>query len=157
MIASFRSPAEAAPQRMGALAKLPLFFDFAGYSAFAVGISRLFGIKTPENFDAPFLSRNIKECWTRWHISLAFWFRDHVYMRFQIAAAKGKWFAGKRPSMCSAYSRPSLAERDRDTHDSENPMPLASSLTGFASLVSQGSTLLNVVVDDLLLVFRELE
>ncbi len=74
---------------------LYLFFDFAGYSAFAVGISRLFGIKTPENFDAPFLSRNIKEFWTRWHISLSFWFRDHIYMRFQLAAAKGKWFAGK--------------------------------------------------------------
>lgn len=74
---------------------LYLFFDFAGYSAFAVGISRLFGIRTPENFDAPFLSRNIKEFWTRWHISLSFWFRDHIYMRFQLAAAKGKWFAGK--------------------------------------------------------------
>lgn len=72
-----------------------LFFDFAGYSAFAVGLSRLFGIRTPENFDAPFRSRNIKEFWTRWHISLSFWFRDHVFMRFQIAAAKGKWFAGK--------------------------------------------------------------
>jgi len=74
---------------------LYLFFDFAGYSAFAVGLSRLFGIKTPENFDAPFLSRNIKEFWTRWHISLSFWFRDHVFMRFQLAAAKGKWFQGK--------------------------------------------------------------
>jgi membrane protein involved in D-alanine export len=74
---------------------LYLFFDFAGYSAFAVGLSRLFGIKTPENFDAPFLSRNIKDFWTRWHISLSFWFRDHVFMRFQLAAAKGKWFAGK--------------------------------------------------------------
>ncbi len=74
---------------------LYLFFDFAGYSAFAVGISHLFGIRTPDNFNAPFLSRNIRDFWTRWHISLSFWFRDHIYMRFQIAAAKGKWFAGK--------------------------------------------------------------
>jgi membrane protein involved in D-alanine export len=72
-----------------------LFFDFAGYSAFAIGLSRLFGIRTPENFDLPFLSRNIREFWNRWHISLSFWFRDHIYMRFLLAAAKGKWFRGK--------------------------------------------------------------
>ncbi len=72
-----------------------LFFDFAGYSAFAIGFSRLFGIKTPENFDRPFLSRNIRDFWNRWHISLSFWFRDHIYMRFLLAAGKGKWFQGR--------------------------------------------------------------
>jgi len=72
-----------------------LFFDFAGYSSFAIGLSRLFGIRTPENFDRPFLSKNIREFWTRWHISLSFWFRDHIHMRFQLAAAKAKWFKGK--------------------------------------------------------------
>ena len=72
-----------------------LFFDFAGYTAFAIGFSRLFGVKSPENFDKPFLSRNIRDFWNRWHISLSFWFRDHVYMRFLLAAAKGKWFKGK--------------------------------------------------------------
>jgi membrane protein involved in D-alanine export len=72
-----------------------LFFDFAGYSAFAVGLSRLFGIRTPENFDRPFLARNIRDFWNRWHISLSFWFRDHIYMRFLLAAAKAKWFKGK--------------------------------------------------------------
>ena len=72
-----------------------LFFDFAGYSAFAVGVSRLMGIKSPENFSRPFLARNIKDFWTRWHMSLSFWFRDHIYMRFQLAAMKGKWFKGK--------------------------------------------------------------
>ena len=36
-----------------------LFFDFAGYSAFAVGFSYLFGIHTPENFNRPFLARDI--------------------------------------------------------------------------------------------------
>ena len=74
---------------------LYLFFDFAGYSAFAIGFSRLFGVRSPENFDLPFLSRNIRDFWNRWHISLSFWFRDHIYMRFLIAAGKGKWFQGK--------------------------------------------------------------
>jgi len=72
-----------------------LFFDFAGYSAFAIGFSRIFGIRTPENFDRPFLSKNIRDFWNRWHISLSFWFRDHIYMRFLLAAGKGKWFKGK--------------------------------------------------------------
>ena len=59
-----------------------LFFDFAGYSAFAIGVSYILGIKTPENFNKPFLSRNIREFWNRWHMTLSFWFRDYVYMRF---------------------------------------------------------------------------
>jgi len=71
---------------------LYLFFDFAGYSAFAIAFSRLFGICTPENFDRPFLAHNIRDFWNRWHITLSFWFRDHVYMRFLLAAIKGKWF-----------------------------------------------------------------
>lgn len=75
-----------------------LFFDFAGYSAFAVSISHLFGIRVPENFNRPFLAHNIRDFWNRWHISLSFWFRDHVYMRFLLAAAKGKWFKGKHTS-----------------------------------------------------------
>jgi membrane protein involved in D-alanine export len=70
-----------------------LFFDFAGYSAFAVGFSYLFGVHTPENFDRPLLARNIRDFWNRWHMTLSFWFRDHVYTRFVLAAAKGRWFA----------------------------------------------------------------
>jgi membrane protein involved in D-alanine export len=74
---------------------LYLYFDFAGYSAFAVGVSYLLGVHTPENFNRPFLARNIKDFWNRWHISLSTWLRDHVYMRFLLAAAKGRWFTGK--------------------------------------------------------------
>jgi membrane protein involved in D-alanine export len=71
---------------------LYLFFDFAGYTAFAIAFSRLFGVHTPENFDRPFLSHNIRDFWTRWNITLSFWFRDHVYMRFLLAAMKNQWF-----------------------------------------------------------------
>lgn len=72
-----------------------LFFDFAGYSAFAVGFSYLFGIHTPDNFHLPFLARNIRDFWNRWHISLSTWFRDHVYSRFVFAAIQGRWFKSK--------------------------------------------------------------
>ncbi|KOS28909.1 alanine transporter [Bacillus anthracis] len=69
---------------------MQLFFDFAGYSAFVIGISYMMGIKTPENFNKPFLSRNIKDFWHRWHMSLSFWFRDFIYMRFVFFATKKK-------------------------------------------------------------------
>ena len=71
-----------------------LFFDFAGYSAFAIGVGRFFGIRVPENFDAPFLSRNFREIWDRWHITLSWWLRDHVYMRFMLTATRRRWFGG---------------------------------------------------------------
>jgi membrane protein involved in D-alanine export len=73
-----------------------LFFDFAGYSAFAIGFSYLFGVHTPENFDKPFLAKNIRDFWNRWHVTLSAWFRDHVYTRFVLAAAKGRWFSDIR-------------------------------------------------------------
>ena len=72
-----------------------LFFDFAGYSAFAIGFSYLFGIHTPGNFRLPFLASDIRDFWNRWHISLSSWFRDHVYMRFVLVATKGRWFKHK--------------------------------------------------------------
>ncbi|MGG2016030.1 D-alanyl-lipoteichoic acid biosynthesis protein DltB [Bacillus sp. S10(2024)] len=69
---------------------LYLFFDFAGYSAFVIGVSYIMGIKMPENFNKPFLSRNIKDFWNRWHMTLSFWFRDFIYMRFVFFATKKK-------------------------------------------------------------------
>jgi len=80
-----------------------LFFDFAGYSAFAISLSYLFGIHTPENFYQPFLARNIRDFWNRWHITLSFWFRDHVYMRFLLAAARGKWFRSLNTAAILGY------------------------------------------------------
>ncbi|EIT87384.1 hypothetical protein A374_00380 [Fictibacillus macauensis ZFHKF-1] len=70
---------------------LYLFFDFAGYSAFAIGVSYIMGVRTPENFNKPFISRNIKDFWNRWHMTLSFWFRDYVYMRLVFWITKKKW------------------------------------------------------------------
>lgn len=61
---------------------LYLFFDFAGYSNFAIGTSCILGIKSPENFNKPFLARNMKEFWERWHMSLSKWFTDYLFSRF---------------------------------------------------------------------------
>lgn len=69
----------------GTLAVVALFFsiqmyaDFSGYSDIAIGCGKLFGIKMVQNFNLPYFSRNIREFWRRWHISLMQWFRDYVY------------------------------------------------------------------------------
>jgi alginate O-acetyltransferase complex protein AlgI len=59
---------------------LQLYFDFSGYSDMAIGVSRLFGYTIMENFDWPYLARNISEFWKRWHKSLTGWFRDYVFI-----------------------------------------------------------------------------
>ncbi|MDB1710253.1 D-alanyl-lipoteichoic acid biosynthesis protein DltB [Enterococcus entomosocium] len=72
-----------------------LFFDFAGYSLFAIGVSNFMGYDTPANFNKPFLAPNIKEFWNRWHMSLSFWFRDYVYMRLMFTLIKKKVFKSR--------------------------------------------------------------
>lgn len=82
---------------------LDLFFDFAGYSMFAVAISYLMGIKSPINFDKPFLSRDLKEFWNRWHMSLSFWFRDFVFMRIVMVLMRNKVFKNRNTTSSVAY------------------------------------------------------
>ena len=59
---------------------LQLYFDFSGYSDMAIGIGRLMGFDLPQNFDHPYMSKNISEFWRRWHITLGMWFRNYVYI-----------------------------------------------------------------------------
>ncbi|MBI5457493.1 hypothetical protein HY971_02085 [Candidatus Kaiserbacteria bacterium] len=81
-----------------------LFFVFAGYSSFSIGTGYLFGIHMPENFNSPFLARNIRDYWNRWNISLTWWFRDHLYSRFVHAAIKGAWFRDDRIASYIGYT-----------------------------------------------------
>ncbi|WP_252224589.1 MULTISPECIES: D-alanyl-lipoteichoic acid biosynthesis protein DltB [unclassified Clostridium] len=74
---------------------LYLFFDFAGYSLFAVGTSYIYGIKTPKNFNKPFISKDMKEFWTRWHISLSRWFGDYIFSRFVLSSMRKKRFKNR--------------------------------------------------------------
>lgn len=57
-----------------------IYCDFAGYSTIAMGAAKVLGIKLMDNFDAPFLSTSVAEFWGRWHISLASWFKDYLYI-----------------------------------------------------------------------------
>ena len=57
-----------------------IYFDFSAYSDIAIGSARLFGIRVPENFNAPYIRRNIAEFWQSWHISLYRWLVDYVFI-----------------------------------------------------------------------------
>ncbi len=57
-----------------------IYFDFSGYSDMAIGLARVFGFTFLENFDRPYISKNITEFWRRWHISLSRWMRDYLYI-----------------------------------------------------------------------------
>jgi alginate O-acetyltransferase complex protein AlgI len=59
---------------------LQIYYDFSGYSDMAIGLGKLFGFTFLENFNYPYISKSIKEFWTRWHISLSTWFRDYLYI-----------------------------------------------------------------------------
>lgn len=74
---------------------LYMFFDFAGYSSMAVGVSYILGIKMPDNFNKPFASIDIKEFWSRWHITLSTWLRDFVFTRFMLDSVRKKRFKNR--------------------------------------------------------------
>ena len=57
-----------------------LYFDFSGYSDMAIGLSRLFGVKLPLNFNSPYKADNIAEFWRRWHMTLSRFLRDYLYI-----------------------------------------------------------------------------
>ena len=82
---------------------LYLFFDFAGYSLMAVGSSNIIGIQTPMNFNKPFLSVDIKDFWTRWHITLSTWLRDFVFSRVLMQVIRKKWFKNRLHNAIYAY------------------------------------------------------
>ena len=57
-----------------------IYNDFSGYSDIAIGVAMMLGFDIPENFNRPYLARNPREFWSRWHISLSTWLRDYLYI-----------------------------------------------------------------------------
>lgn len=70
---------------------LQLFFDFAGYSDMAIGISEMFGYKCKENFNYPYMTESVTKFWRRWHISLSEWFRDYIYIPLGGSRVDKQW------------------------------------------------------------------
>jgi len=66
---------------LGALAyAMQLYFDFSGYSDMAIGLSKMFNIDLPLNFNSPYKAHNIVEFWRRWHMTLSRFLRDYLYV-----------------------------------------------------------------------------
>lgn len=56
-----------------------IYLDFSGYCDIVIGVSRLMGVRVMENFNRPFVSKNVQEFWDRWHISLSSLMKDYVF------------------------------------------------------------------------------
>jgi D-alanyl-lipoteichoic acid acyltransferase DltB (MBOAT superfamily) len=86
----------------GALAVVlyPLFLyaNFSGYTDFVIGAARLYRLRLPENFDAPFSAVNFIEFWSRWHISLSQWLRSYVFNPLLMA-----WMRRSRSARAKQY------------------------------------------------------
>lgn len=79
--ASGGSPLSVSMAWLGAAAyTLQIYYDFSGYSDMAIGLGKMFGFTFMENFHYPYISKSVSEFWRRWHISIASWFRDYVYI-----------------------------------------------------------------------------
>ncbi|MBI3652155.1 MAG: MBOAT family protein [Acidobacteria bacterium] len=84
------------PERFSALENLAaiygyalqIYTDFSGYSDIAIGSALLLGLRLPQNFNAPYLAKDLPEFWRRWHISLSTWLRDYVF--FSLAGRRSK-------------------------------------------------------------------
>lgn len=59
---------------------LQLYFDFSGYSDMAIGLSWMFNVRLPFNFNSPYRATNISDFWRRWHMSLSQFLRDYLYI-----------------------------------------------------------------------------
>lgn len=59
---------------------LQLYFDFSGYTDMAIGISLMFNIRLPINFNSPYKAKDIQDFWRRWHITLSRFLRDYIYI-----------------------------------------------------------------------------
>lgn len=59
---------------------LQIYFDFSGYSDMAIGLARMFGLRLPLNFNAPYQATSIRDFWRRWHMTLSRFLRDYLYI-----------------------------------------------------------------------------
>ncbi|MEJ2758649.1 MAG: MBOAT family O-acyltransferase, partial [Anaerolineales bacterium] len=67
-----------------------ILLDFSGYTDIAIGIGLLAGIRLPENFNKPYLQKNLTEFWNNWHITLTMWFRAYFFNPLTRAMRTGK-------------------------------------------------------------------
>ena len=82
---------------------LRLYADFIGGIDMALGVGELFGVTLPENFDRPYLSKNIEEYWTRWHMTMGSWFRDYLFYPLNVSKPFLRWTKQLRSRFGSGF------------------------------------------------------
>lgn len=91
----FETPGSFSPERILLAVygySLLIYLNFSGYTQLVTGIALLLGFRLPVNFDAPYAARNLREFWTRWHISLSTFIRDYLYIPLG-GNRRGPWLA----------------------------------------------------------------
>jgi D-alanyl-lipoteichoic acid acyltransferase DltB (MBOAT superfamily) len=81
-----------------------LYLDFSAYSDIAVGMGGLLGIATPENFNRPYLARNVIDFWERWHISLSQFIRRNVFLPLQLFFVRRSEGSNALGAACLAFA-----------------------------------------------------
>ena len=77
---------------------LYLYLNFSGYCDIVIAGASLLGMKLPENFDHPYLARNVIDFWTRFHRTLGFWIRDYLFLPLYKSVAE-RW-----PKQAESYA-----------------------------------------------------
>jgi D-alanyl-lipoteichoic acid acyltransferase DltB (MBOAT superfamily) len=76
-----------------------LYLDFSAYTDIAVGVGGLIGVPTPENFNRPFLARNMLDFWERWHMSFYQFIRRNLFIPIQMVLMRRT--DASRPLLCA--------------------------------------------------------
>lgn len=82
-----------------------LYCDFTGGIDITIGIAEAMGIRVAENFDLPYFSKNIKEYWNRWHISMGTWFTDYIFYPISVCGPMLKLSKWSRTHLPKAIGR----------------------------------------------------
>jgi alginate O-acetyltransferase complex protein AlgI len=112
------APGTLSPSGWNAVAKLALmlycflfylYMNFSGYCDVVIAAASLLGLRLPENFNYPFVARNILDYWSRWHITLGLWIRDYLFTPFYKAAVERFPAHGKAMAVLGYFLAFSLA------------------------------------------------
>lgn len=80
-----------------------LYLNFSGYTDAMIGLAGLCGVTTlPENFDRPYLSRNVQDFWSRWHMSFGVWIKHYLFMPLNKALLTRWGFRFELPATITA-------------------------------------------------------
>ena len=80
-----------------------IYLDFSGYCDIMIGLARLMRFELVENFDRPWLARNVQEFWDRWHMSMTHWVRDYCFTPLNMWIARNAGVSWRFTLTVAAY------------------------------------------------------